>query len=173
MPARGAIIDISGQRFGRLVAVAFSHRDDRRRSHWKFRCDCGTEVVSDSNNVKRGAAASCGCLKAENNRRTWTKHGHAAGNTPEYESWSAMLARVRATTGRKFSDYGGRGITVCERWLSFESFLADMGPRPQGTSLDRIDNNGNYEPGNCRWATAPQQVKNRRPSSREKGTDAP
>jgi hypothetical protein len=120
-------------------------------------------VTAIGNNLDR-KTKSCGCLRREVTVSTSTTHGHAGAQkrSPEYQSWTSMLARVRATTGRRYRDYGAGGITVCERWLVFENFLADMGPRPAGTSIDRINNDGNYEPGNCRWATDSQQVANRR-----------
>jgi hypothetical protein len=172
MPARGALLsDYTGQRFGRLTVVRMVGRVNRV-AQWECLCDCGNITVATSGNLK-AKTRSCGCLRKEVTSQSWTRHGHAKvleGRTPEYQSWTSMLARVRATTGRRFQDYGSRGITVCDRWLSFENFLADMGPRPDGTSIDRIDNDGNYEPGNCRWATDSQQVSNRRFLGRRKRT---
>jgi hypothetical protein len=163
MPRKGAITDLVGQRFGRLVVVRFSHQTKHRRSMWWCLCDCGWSIAIDGGNLRGGNTESCGCLRSEVTAATSTTHGHAAGaGTAEYESWCAMLARVRATTGRRARDYANRGISVCPRWESFENFLADMGSRPAGTTLDRIDNDGNYEPGNCRWATASQQNSNKR-----------
>lgn len=162
MPARGTLtVDLTGQRFGRLTVHAFAGRIVRK-AQWDCVCDCGAIATVNGANLKSGRSASCGCLRKDVVSQIWTKHGHAAGNTPEYESWCAMWSRVRARRGQSYRNYVQRGITACKRWRSFEAFLADMGPRPANTSLDRIDNNGSYEPGNCRWATASQQVTNRR-----------
>lgn len=103
------------------------------------------------------------------NARTIPQHGHGGRNrTPTYYSWSAMVKRCTNPAAKDYPDYGGRGITVCERWRAFPAFLADMGERPTKTSLDRIDVNGNYEPGNCRWATAIEQRANRRDKGRRR-----
>ena len=114
----------------------------------------------EGSNLRTGNTASCGCLRRDTTAAKSTTHGKSG--SPEHQSWAAMLARVRATSGRRFRDYGARGITVCARWRSFNNFLADMGGRQPGTTLDRIDNGGNYEPGNCRWATPSQQNFNKR-----------
>lgn len=164
MPSPGSFLNIAGERYGRLAAIRRTRQGPRRESYWLCRCDCGNEIEISLSNLRTGNSASCGCLRSEITTATSTTHGHRVGNTPEYESWSAMLARVRAKSGRRFEDYGARGITVCERWLLFENFLADMGTRPPGTSIDRINNDGNYEPGNCRWATASEQLANQRRS---------
>src|SRR4051812_16633339 len=160
--------DISGRRFGRLVAVSIAGRANDRHAIWLCRCDCGATVNVPSGNLSTGNTASCGCFRKEKLSALRTTHGLSRHRSPEYESWCAMLARVRATTGRRAIDYSGRGITVCERWLKFENFLADMGDRPPDRSLDRINNDGNYEPSNCRWATASEQNANQRRSRKNK-----
>jgi hypothetical protein len=164
-------IDLTGQRFGRLVTIcATSERAVGGSILWRCRCDCGTNVNASCANLRRGAVASCGCLQ-----RDWTKSGkanfkhgyaHSGAESSEFNIWCTMKARCFNPNSEKFPDYGGRGITVCERWLnSFENFLADMGPRPEGKTLDREQVNGNYEPGNCRWATPKEQRANQRPRS--------
>jgi hypothetical protein len=169
MPRKGELrTDLSGQRFGRLTVVKLDHRNDRRKAIWLCRCDCGETSLADGNNLRSGNSESCGCLRREQ-LADGAPHGHAREGlrSPEYQSWAAMWARCRATDpmDRRFRDYVARGITVCERWRSFETFLADMGPRPAGTSIDRIDNDRGYEPGNCRWATDTQQNLNKRRGS--------
>lgn len=160
--------DITGQRFGRLVVLGISHR--RRRSsrivivHWQCRCDCGTEANISTSDLRSGNTQSCGCLKRETAGQQSLTHGHTSGGwSLTFRSWSDMKTRCYNPRYKKFRNHGGRGITVCKRWLhSFENFLADMGERPPGLVLDRINNNSNYKPSNCRWATYSQSNKNRR-----------
>jgi hypothetical protein len=159
--------DLSGQRFGRLVAVRDVGSNGKRRL-WECRCDCGNISVVDASNLV-DHTRSCGCLKSEiaakNAVIRSTTHGYspANGRTPTYNSWQAMKGRCLDVNHHAYARYGGCGITVCERWMEFENFLADMGERPAGKTLDRHpDPFGGYEPTNCRWATPKEQQHNRR-----------
>lgn len=156
MPKR---VDLLGFKFGRLTVVRKGPVKNTRQT-WVCICECGNEKTATNGDLKKGHVRSCGCLMIGN-----PKHGHAKGNgSPTYRSWRAMMNRCTNKSVRDYEQYGGRGITICERWTdSFEKFLLDMGERPDGCSLDRINSNGNYEPLNCRWATPSEQVKNRRP----------
>ena len=156
------LVDITGHRYGRLTVL--SRSPESGRVHWKCRCDCGTELSVQSADLRTGNTQSCSCLKFERIREASTTHGHTAGGwTTTFRAWSDMKTRCYNPKNKRFAGYAGRGITVCDRWRnSFENFLADMGEKPLGLSLDRINNDGNYEPDNCRWATYSQQNKNRR-----------
>lgn len=154
------LIDLTGRRFGLLVVVGLAPRT-KRMLLWRVRCDCGTAKVVYGCHLRSGATKSCGCILKTNPGAR--RHGHWTGRraTSEHGTWNAMLQRCSNPKAEHYDRYGGRGITVCERWLVFENFLADMGMRPSAShSIDRRNNDGNYEPDNCHWATKKQQMRN-------------
>jgi hypothetical protein len=165
MPKNATMI---GQRFGKRVVIAKVQPKWGSRPFWKVRCDCGIESDVFGQSLRDGKANQCRNCQIEQARRQLTTHGQAipGKRTPTYRSWESMNRRCFCPTSRSWKDYGGRGIGVCDRWMGlqgFENFLTDMGERPLGKTLDRFPNfNGNYEPGNCRWATQKEQVANQR-----------
>lgn len=160
----GGAIDISGQRFGRLTVIGRAPGLPRWHGKWLARCDCGAEKVAWAPHMRTGRTSSCGCVKREHLAKlSAAKVTHGRTNTVEYRIWGGIVSRCTDSNNKDWKNYGGRGIAVCERWRSFESFLADMGERPRNDlSIDRIDNEGHYEPGNCRWATPKVQMGNTR-----------
>ena len=156
-----------GSRFNRLTVLALAGLPDHPQSLLLCGCDCGTSKIMKARDVVHGRAKSCGCLQRESAQRVVRdvheknrKHGLCDSDT--YNSWQSMIERCRNERNDRFASYGGRGITVCVRWMDFRNFLSDMGERPKGRTLDRKDNDGNYEPDNCRWATPKQQQRNAR-----------
>jgi len=156
--------DITGQRFGLWVAKRPGGTAPGAGTLWVCRCDCGRTSVVSGRTLRNGRSRSCGCKRAY-------KHGHARDGLrpPSYVAYYAMLERCNNPNHVSFKNYGGRGIRVCERWRDFTNFLADVGERPSSeVQLDRINNDGNYEPGNVRWATRQEQALNRRPRPKRK-----
>src|SRR5574341_1719101 len=164
-------VDRSGHRIGRLSVLSRAPNHGYK-VYWLCRCVCGKEVERAASNLSRHQEKqSCGCLQKETLaaqlRKRNTRHGHCAGRgpggrSPTYGSWRAMVYRCHSPSDSSYAKYGAKGVMVCARWRkNFENFLADMGERPNGTTLDRIDNTKGYEPGNVRWATATTQQNNR------------
>lgn len=164
--------DLAGQRFTRLVVISLIPGHTKKKySKWLCQCDCGAITIVPSNSLASGHTKSCGCFSAEETGKRSFKHGHSMkDNATEYTAWRNMLKRCSNPKHPNYSRYGGRGISVCERWkTSFENFLADMGMKPQSAvrlTIEREDNDGNYEPGNCKWATYKEQNNNKRPRKR-------
>lgn len=153
-------IDLAGHVFGRLTVERF-HSVKGRFSHWVCRCSCGGSAVASTSNLRSGNTQSCGCFKRQ--RISETKRTHGKSNSQEYRVWRMMVARCSNPKVDSFPLYGGRGITVCPRWIkSFSDFMLDMGERPVGFSIERRDTNGNYDPSNCLWASLVTQGRNRR-----------
>jgi hypothetical protein len=155
--------DLTRQKFGRLTALQYQEKIGKKY-FWSFKCDCGKTVILPSNAVKTGNTRSCGCIKREEMNRRFTKHGHApAGKTtPTYNSWYAMIQRCTNPHNKCWKNYGGAGVTVCKRWLVFKNFLADMGTRPENTTLGRYGDIGNYKPSNCAWQSFIEQIETKR-----------
>ena len=150
----GRVKDLTGEKYGRLTVLSLDGLNKHKRSMWSCLCDCGNETVVDISNLKYGTTFSCGCLRKQN------KTTHGMCDTPTYSTWASMIQRCANSKSHGYEHYGGKGIKVCDKWKTFSGFLSDMGVRPEGMSLDRVNGNCDYEVNNCRWATNIQQANN-------------
>jgi hypothetical protein len=182
-------LDLTAEMYGRLLLLKSVGKSKSGKTLWLCLCSCGTKIVAPVDRLRSGKTRSCGCLRKETSSTTGkitgpmnvaaatraaskanTTHGHTTrGKTSEYGCWVNMRQRCLNPAGPRFKDWGGRGISVCKRWDRYENFLADMGARPPGLTLERIDNEGNYEPSNCCWATYSEQHENKRPYKHKAG----
>jgi len=157
--------DLTGQKFGRLIIINKIGYDKYCKNIlWNCRCDCGKTKVIRSSSLTCGNTKSCGCLLKETTIERFTEHGHSTRTTisKTYRSWDSMIQRCTNPNSPDYKRYGGRGITVCKRWLKFPNFLKDMEARPQNRTLERINNDNGYHKSNCKWASRKQQDRNKR-----------
>lgn len=168
IPTRSRFVDISNKTFGMATVLGFAGEDrttKQVRNLWWCQCKCGTVFKPRGDHLKSGNTTNCGCVRRIAVGNACRTHGHCNNrqHTTEYRIWCAIIQRCTTAACPGYKHYGGRGITICDRWReSFELFFSDMGQRPKGHSIDRIDVNGNYEPSNCRWTTHREQMQNTR-----------
>ena len=155
--------NLENKRFGRWIVVEKTNKRSSESIVWLCKCDCGNIKKIRSSSLTHGETLSCGCLRKELFKNRTTRHGMY--NTSTYRAWCGMKSRCNNQKNKRYYDYGGRGISVCERWNNFENFYKDMGIKPKGKSLDRIDNNKGYEPSNCKWSIPIEQLNNTRRNS--------
>lgn len=153
-------IDLVQQKFGRLIVIKRVDNNKHGQSVWLCKCDCGKEKIVFGYNLKSGHTKSCGCLSIEKTGERFTTHGQSKTRT--YDSWYNMVQRCTNPDDKNYHNYGGRGITVCKRWMKFIHFLEDMSEAPEGYQIDRIDNNKRYCKSNCQWTTAKINNRNKR-----------
>lgn len=158
------LVNLVGQSFNRWTVIARAENSAAGQTRWLCRCTCGNEAVVQAAALKNNHSKSCGCLKVETTVKRFTKHGYAKAGvySPTYGSWAAMVARCTNPNHDAYPYYGGSGIKVCQRWLDFSNFIADLGEKPEGYSIERRDVKLGYEPGNCYWATLIEQARNKR-----------
>jgi hypothetical protein len=164
-------IDMTGKRFGKLVVIERHGSCSNRHYTWLCKCDCGKKSIVIGGKLRDGSTRSCGCLRDE--VRTSGNTTHGKWNTPEWKAWNNIIQRCTNQNSPAYRNYGGRGISVCSEWRhSFDKFYTDMGKRPSSKhSIDRIENNGNYEPNNCRWTTEKVQQNNKRNNVNRSGSN--